>query len=681
MEETKIKQKILIADDSEMNRSILTDMLGEEFDILEASDGLEAIEQIEKYDDQISLVLLDIVMPNLDGFGVLAKMNEKHWIQDIPVIIISSENASSFVERGYELGATDYIQRPFDTLVVRRRSLNTIMLYGKQKALKGLIEEQIYKREKEQSLMIDILSHAVEFRNGESGMHVLHVHTITEMLLNRLVQKTDKYPLTQKQIHLIGNASALHDIGKISIPAEILNKPGRFTPEEFAIMKAHTVEGAKMLGDIPFRRNEALIKVGYEICRWHHERYDGGGYPDGLKGDEIPIAAQVVSMADVYDALTSERVYKPAYTHEEALAMIAHGECGAFNPLLLECLQDISDALKQELHVMSFGHATEDSIRDTVTKLLKTDGSDVSQRSIQLLEHERMKFRFLSDISRELIFEYIAVPEMIKLSEWSAESLGVPEKILDPANNPLWTQIFSAEDFADLMGKLRATTPENSVITAKYILILNRDKTWCKVIVKALWSEGETPELEGAIGKIVDVNAETAAMNALEQKADHDSRTGLLNHNAAKKRIGDILANAGGRKYALAVFDLDNFKQANDVYGHLFGDEVLEEVAIRMKNNIRSTDIAARMGGDEFILFMEYKDDIEPQIQRVFKRLTVPHKQFAVGVSMGIATTENFTGTYEELFARADAAMYDIKRDSKNCYKFYREGMPASPRE
>ena len=186
MEETKSKQKILIADDSEMNRSILTDMLGEEFDIIEAADGLEAIEQIEKYDDKISLVLLDIVMPNLDGFGVLAKMNEKNWIQDIPVIIISSENASSFVERGYELGATDYIQRPFDTLVVRRRSLNTIMLYGKQKALKGLVEEQIYKREKEQSLMIDILSHAVEFRNGESGKHVVNIRTITDIMLNTL---------------------------------------------------------------------------------------------------------------------------------------------------------------------------------------------------------------------------------------------------------------------------------------------------------------------------------------------------------------------------------------------------------------------------------------------------------------------------------------------------------------
>lgn len=677
----KTKKKILMVDDSELNRSLLSDMLSESFEIIEAENGAKAIEILREHELEISLMLLDIVMPVMDGFEVLSVMNETGWIKTIPVIMISAETGGAYIDRAYDLGAIDYISRPFDERTVRHRVTSNFLLTVKQKEMSELLSDQLYEKEKDNSLMIEILSHIVEFRNGESGMHVLHVHTITEMLLNRLVQKTDKYPLTQKEIHLISNASALHDIGKISIPCEILNKPGRFTPEEFAIMKSHTIEGAKMLDDIPFRRNEALIKVGYEICRWHHERYDGGGYPDGLKGDEIPIAAQVVSMADVYDALTSERVYKPPYTPEEALIMIENGECGAFNPLLLDCLRDIYDNLKEELHVRSYGHASEDSIRDTVKKLLVTEGGDASQRSIQLLEHERMKFKFLSDISREIIFEYIAVPEMIKLSEWSADSLGVPEKIVDPANNPLWTQTFCAEDFADFLAKLRDTTPENSVITAKYLLNINRDKVWCKVMAKALWSEGKTVELEGAIGKIVDVNAETAAMDALARKADHDVRTGLLNHNAAKQRIGSVLANAGGHNYALAVFDLDNFKQANDVYGHLFGDEVLEEVALRMKNNIRSTDIAARMGGDEFILFMEYKDNPEPQIQRIFKRLTVPHKQFAVGISMGIATTENFAGTYEELFARADAALYDIKRQTKNGYKFYCEGMRASLRE
>ena len=670
------KPKILIVDDSELNRSLLCDMLEETFSILEAENGMQAIEMLHEHELEISLMLLDIVMPVMDGFEVLSVMNEQGWIKTIPVIMISAETGGTYIDRAYDLGAIDYISRPFDERTVKHRVASNFLLTVKQKEMSEMLSAQMYEKEKDNSLMIEILSHIVEFRNGESGLHVLHVHTITEMLLKQLLQKTDKYPITQKDIHLIANASALHDIGKISIPGEILNKPGRFTPEEFEIMKRHTVEGAKMLKDIPFRSNEALIKVGYQICRWHHERYDGRGYPDGLKGDDIPIAAQIVSMADVYDALTSDRVYKKAYSHETAISMIKNGECGAFNPILIECLDDVADALKKELHVVSFGHASDDSIRDTVKQMLKSEGGDVSQRSVQLLERERMKFKFMSDISREIIFEYITVPEMIKLSEWSAESLGVPEKISEPSVNPVWTQIFRAEDFADFLGKLRAAPPDSPVITAKYLLNINRDKTWCKIIVKALWSEGETPEFEGAIGKIVDVNDEIETMEYLERKADHDSRTGLLNHNAARTRISAVLATADeNRHYALAMFDLDNFKQANDKYGHLFGDEILEEVARRIKKNIRSTDIAARMGGDEFILFMEYKDSVQPQIDRIFKHLTVPHKDFDVGISMGIACTDHFAGDYNALFTRADTAMYAVKRGQKNGYKFYDDSM------
>ena len=314
------KQRILIADDSEMNRAILTEMLGEEYEILEAENGQQAIEMIEK-NSGIDLLLLDIMMPVKDGFDVLTAMNQYHWIDELPVIMISAENATSFVERAYNLGATDYISRPFDMAVVHRRVVNTLMLYGKQKRLMQLVADQIYENEKSNSLMITILSHIVEFRNGESGPHVLHIRTITEVLLNRLVQKTDRYSLTQEDIQLISSASALHDIGKVSIPDEIINKPGKLTKEEFEIMKSHTTVGADILHDLPFSNEEPLLKTAYEIARWHHERYDGRGYPDGLTGEEIPIAAQVVSVADVYDALTSVRCYKSAYDHETALRM------------------------------------------------------------------------------------------------------------------------------------------------------------------------------------------------------------------------------------------------------------------------------------------------------------------------------------------------------------------------
>ena len=331
------KERILIADDSAMNRAILTEMLGDGYEILEAEDGRQAV-SILQTDASVDLLLLDIMMPNMDGFDVLTMMNKYHWIDEIPVIMISAENASSFVERAYDLGATDYISRPFDMAVVRRRVINTLMLYAKQKRLVRLVAEQVYEKEKSSSTMINILSHIVEFRNAESGLHVLHIQTATDILLRTLVQKTDKYGLTAADIFLIRTASALHDIGKINIPESILNKPGKLTKEEFETMKTHTTIGADILDKLPFQQESELVKTAYSICRWHHERWDGRGYPDGLKGDEIPIAAQVVAMADVYDALTSERCYKKAFDHDTAVQMILNGECGQFNPLLLECL-------------------------------------------------------------------------------------------------------------------------------------------------------------------------------------------------------------------------------------------------------------------------------------------------------------------------------------------------------
>ncbi|MDE6656587.1 MAG: response regulator, partial [Anaeroplasmataceae bacterium] len=320
--EKKLEHTILIADDSEMNRSLLADMLGSDYNIIEAADGTQALAHLQNDGAKIDLVLLDIVMPNMDGFEVLAYMNRNGWIKDIPVIVISSETSPSCMERAYELGVTDFINRPFDVWIVRRRVMNTLMLASKQKMLVGMVTDQIYKREKMSNLMITILSHIVEFRNGESGMHVLHIRTISEIILKNLVIKTNQYGLTQTDISLISTASALHDIGKIGIPDEILNKPGRFTKEEYEIMKKHSEYGAAMLDDLDFLQDEKLVQYARQICRWHHERYDGKGYPDGLKGDEIPISAQVVALADVYDALTSPRVYKEAYSHEKAIQMI-----------------------------------------------------------------------------------------------------------------------------------------------------------------------------------------------------------------------------------------------------------------------------------------------------------------------------------------------------------------------
>lgn len=341
------KQKILIVDDSEMNRLLLAEILESQYDVTEVENGLQAVQILAENETDFWFVLLDIMMPEMDGFGVLNYINKHYWNDRVVVMMISSDDSPEKINRAYELGAFDYIGRPFDPMIVHKRIANTLFLYARQHDLEEAVKEQFYEQQKNNDLMVSILSHIVEFRNGESGLHIQHVKAITELLLKQLVRFTDSYPLSESEIELISMASAMHDVGKISIPEEILNKPGKLTAEEFEVMKSHSDIGSKMLSDLPEEQlNSPLVKVAFEICRWHHERYDGKGYPDGLKGEEIPIAAQVVAIADVYDALTSERCYKKAFSHEEALAMIEDGQCGAFNPVLLQCLNEISGRLK-----------------------------------------------------------------------------------------------------------------------------------------------------------------------------------------------------------------------------------------------------------------------------------------------------------------------------------------------
>ena len=343
------KTQILLVDDSNMNRMLLREILGDGYHILEAENGQECLETLRAEAGNIALVLLDINMPGMDGFEVLKAMNANHTIEDIPVIMISSEDSDAAIRRSYELGASDYVNRPFDARIVYRRVSNTIKLYAKQRRLVQMVSDQIRARENNTDMLVGVLSHIVEFRNGESGAHVRHIRIITERLLHRLLEISSRYSITAEQQDLIPLASALHDIGKIGIDEKILNKPGKLTPEEFKVIQTHSMLGAKMLHDLDQFAEQPLLQTAYEIARWHHERWDGRGYPDGLKGDEIPISAQLVSLADVYDALTSERCYKKAFSHEKAVQMILNGECGAFNPLLLQCLTDIQDDLKEKL--------------------------------------------------------------------------------------------------------------------------------------------------------------------------------------------------------------------------------------------------------------------------------------------------------------------------------------------
>lgn len=665
--------KILIVDDSDMNRAILADMLDEQYEILEAENGVEAVKLLQTHGTEISLVLLDIVMPQMDGFEVLAMMNRYHWIEEIPVIMISAENSHSVVERAYELGATDYISRPFDEVIVCRRVINTIMLYSKQKQLVSMVADQMYESEKSNTLMVSILSHIVEFRNGESGLHVLHIGTMTEMLLKRLREKTDAYNLDAAKISMISKAAAFHDIGKISISEEILNKPGRLTKEEFEIMKTHSMIGADMLENLPLHKDEPLVKVAYEICRWHHERYDGNGYPDGLKGEEIPISAQVVSLADAYDALISERVYKKAFSHEKATNMILNGECGAFNPLLLECLQDMKDHIQEELTINSLNKASEKEMRNIVEQLLSHKELASSNRTLSMLEEERIKFQFFASMASEIQFEYTVVPSMITISDWGAEKLGIPRLIINPEKNQELLSVISQEELEKLNRHLRSTTPDTPVVEYEAELKIDGKQRYSRIICRTLWTHGNKIEYTGAIGKIVDMQEEQQELKRLKKLASMDPLTNLLNAAYAKKEIINTLYAYPENEYALIIFDLDYFKTVNHERGHLFGDRLLKYIAECLLQNIRKDDLAARIGGDEFLLFMHYSTNLEHAIKRIFASLTGEYDGFGLSVSMGIAKTSSVGRDYQELYHCADLALFDAKCKGQGCYTFYDE--------
>lgn len=519
MSEVITKQKILIADDSEMNRELLAAILEEEYDIIQVNDGVQAVDCLQRHAEEISLLLLDIVMPHMDGFEVLSYMNKEHWIDSIPVVIISSENSPIYIKRGYDLGATDFIGKPFDANMVLRRSANAILLGAKQRRMTSIVSNQIYEREKSSKLMINILSHIVEFRNGESGLHVLHIQTITEMLLRQLVQKeNNRYALSKEQIRMITTASALHDIGKISIPDEILNKPGRLTAEEFAVIKGHSMAGANMLSELPLdQKEEPLVKTAYEICRWHHERYDGGGYPDGLKGEEIPVSAQVVALADVYDALTSERCYKDAYSHEKAIEMILAGQCGAFNPLMLECLLDISSSLKKKMGYKSKERYEQTDLSDIASRFHDFE-MDSSEKIVQQLEFERMRYNFLAEGSRNIVFTYTISPPLLTFNQAGCKRSGITEPSFSPLQSGVLKDLVEEQSLKRLIRKITQATRETPDVTSNLFLTDGKNPCHYRCKCRVIWTDGAEKGYTGVVGKLTDITDDYMVMENVREE-------------------------------------------------------------------------------------------------------------------------------------------------------------------
>lgn len=782
-----LKEKILIADDSEMNQMLLEEILSDKYEYVMAKDGTEAVDILEKNED-IDLVMLDINMPKIDGFGVLEIMNLRHWISEVPVIIISSESDVDFIRRGYDLGASDYISRPFDLTVVRRRVENTLMLYARQKRLVRLVEEQVYEREKTNNTMINILSHVIEYRNNESGQHILHVRMMTDILLRRLIEITDKYPLTETDISMIASVSALHDIGKISVPKAILNKPGKLDPEEWEIMKNHAAIGDSMLYDLGTQQAETLMNLAHEICRWHHERWDGRGYPDGLKGDEIPISAQVVAMADVYDALTSERCYKKSFDHATAIKMITNGECGAFNPLLIQCLLDVQDQLFENMHTDPRRFDYRQEAKRLSDEMLEQKELTPDNRAHSLLIFEQKKAEFFAEQCGGIQFEFDHRTNTVHLKDWNAP-VDQREKSMYLTE---WNDVslLSEKDWLALHEKLKATTPERPEVKMIVQILVNGEYRWQRLTVKSLWTT-KHKEYAGVLGHFEDIQDEMVRRGekALE-KCTEDNIAHLLNDlsrvfevvrlvdpktnetleldkdgkvittpihcyeiwgrnepcencissrslegkewvtklemrdrqmyfvlskhinvngrtctleiashedeaectrcggdNDAPTRSSfmnfyrDALTGTYTRLYlesfqsnlesadAVAIVDVDLFKQINDTYGHPVGDEALKTIANTIQSGIRGSDTLIRYGGDEFLLiFSKIGEEVFyerlKQLRRAVQETKLPdYPEVKLDVSLG--------GVYRvhplsEAIRQADLRMYENKAKHAN---------------
>lgn len=522
MFEMEKKYKILIVDDSRFNRLVMTSMLSNDYFVEEACDGKQAMLILRDRAEEFSLVLLDIVMPNMDGFEFLKSMKACGWLDFLPVIMISSEYTPENIEASYRLGASDLIRRPYDESVVCHRIANTIALASKHRKLSNALADEVIRENESNEAMISILSHIVETRNGESGAHVQNIRYITDMLLKELMKITDQYPLSKEEMLRIVTAASLHDIGKMSVPEEILNKPGKLTDEEFRVIKGHAMAGADMVEPLLHKKNaNPLIKMTYEICRWHHERYDGRGYPDGLKGNEIPIAAQVVSLADVYDALTSERCYKPSYPSEQAVEMIQHGECGTFNPLLLDCLSRISGKLKNSARdstdVVRDGTDPNHLLIENVLAHSHENGLFSSGKIIRELARERLRSKFFFN-GPSAAFYYTISPPSLHLNRTGRELFGVEDFILGFNKDLDSYEGYDRHAAERLKEKLATATNEHPLVKEELLLNLHgKTPQRYQCIMQTIWDSANARHYAEVAGWLLPVEKETNKAAAVEE--------------------------------------------------------------------------------------------------------------------------------------------------------------------
>jgi len=685
-------KKILIVEDEEINRAILNEMFYRNYDTLEATNGQEALELIEQHKDFIAVILLDVVMPVMDGVQFMEEMHRRDWIKDIPIVLITAEVSDELSIQSYEFGISDVISKPFNPYIVKLRVGNIIELHSYRKNLEQVIHDQTIelqiqaeKLRQSNSFFIEALNTAVEFRDNESGMHIQRIRDITRLFLYNVSERNPEYCVLRKEADLICDAAAMHDIGKIAIPDAILLKPGKLTKEEFEIMKTHSVKGCEILDKLSIENSE-LLGYCYDICRHHHERWDGRGYPDGLSGNNISIWAQIVSIADVYDALVSKRVYKDARSHEKALEMIVNGECGVFNPMLLECLQEMELLLRKayedgELFENRLGKKNVSQISRQSAGSTAQPAEDNPDRMMRRLQGERKKYQIVTEAAKDILFEYNKKADSMIFEEQFQNVFDRNIKFSNVQDTLLEDPIFPKESRIAVRELLEFLVKPDQTIRRQ--LLMRRGDgvcAWYEIYLYALWErEGESEQLvcEHIMGKLTNIDYLKKEAVVWQEKALRDELTGLYNTDGYRKQAEELFYDPEQGRVCYFV-DIDNFKEINDKLGHLAGNQMLLYFTDKIKSCFRSTDVIARVGGDEFMILAvnlpQHMVTMKAEkLGGIFRDGYLHNDQkLSISASVGIAYYPYDAADYNSLCKCAAAALGVAKEKGKNGYAFYK---------
>ena len=666
---------ILAADNGLIEHSLLSQQEKTGYDVIFVNTGFEVMSFLSAYSSEVSLFLCAEQLPDMSCIELINRIKQSvHSLGNILTILFSRRVNGELVNQALSAGCTQILSVPikleeFQSIIMRILQQSDCM-----HNFRGMIKDSFYRNERRTRLFAAVLSEAVEFRKWQGDdLYPFNSGSCIKVLLKRLRSKTNQYnPIDDARIEHIAISSMMQNIGYVMIPQEILSEPGELTDEEYEIIKKHPENGAKILEEAKGSLNDSMLDTAIEIARYHHERWDGTGYPRGLKGDEIPISAQVSGIANVYATLVENRPYRSAYSHDDAIRMIISGECGAFSPVLMECLKEGSEEIRKLPPVREYERA----LRESADRNFPDNPNDTAIDDIDVhrVDMTEKKQNFYASLSHDCIFEYQDQRKCLNFSSHTMNKFGLPAIITDIREHKKLNSIISIEMMKAILTDVRALEQESDRLRKDLVLKINGRNEWNRIIAGPIYSEDASHTFIGIAGVIINVDNEHMHISQLEQEAAFDPLTKLRNRRNAEMIIRHQLEVSSESEFCFCILDFDNFKSINDNMGHTAGDIYLMEVGMLLKHYVRRNDIVGRLGGDEFVWFFSYEKNPDEIIHRVFGKMNgsvVIDDGPLLSISLGAVTTKQVGRDIDRMYEAADYAMYEAKRTGKGIYQFY----------